>query len=251
MALTRTEAVILHATDYSDTSRIFRLYSRDYGLQSIIAKGIRRSGHKLTGVLETLNHVEVLYYKRPGRDLFTLSQASCIESFSGLSRDIHRYYRAAVIAEMVLKMGAVEECSPALFRVLVRALRALSRRPISTLGVRMYAYAWEILNLLGYAPRLDTCVNCGTPADGAEIARFSIEEGGVLCGRCRVGTGRGTIGLTRNVRRVIDAGENGPPNRLTLDDEQTLFRLTDDYIRYHVQGQRPLLSWEFLRALKV
>ena len=43
MSLVATEAIILHAFDYSETSRILRLATRDVGVISALARGARRS----------------------------------------------------------------------------------------------------------------------------------------------------------------------------------------------------------------
>ncbi|HEX6574196.1 MAG TPA: recombination protein O N-terminal domain-containing protein, partial [Gemmatimonadaceae bacterium] len=38
-----TEAIVLHAFDYLETSRILRLMTRDAGVQAVIARGARSS----------------------------------------------------------------------------------------------------------------------------------------------------------------------------------------------------------------
>jgi DNA repair protein RecO (recombination protein O) len=251
MAPTRTEAVILQAIDYSDTSRIFRLFTPEFGLQSVIAKGVRRSGHRLTGVLESLNHVEVVYYRRPNRSLFTLSQATAVETFPGLASDIHRYYRASVIAEMILRLGTEEDGNPALFRVLLRSLRALSRRPIASLSERMFAAVWEILGFLGYSPRTEACAVCDAGVAETDTLPFSIADGGVLCGRCAGAPGGRRLDVSPGVRRLIAAAVGA--NRLygfSPGEEETLMRLTEDYIHYHVRDRRPLSSWALMRSLR-
>jgi DNA repair protein RecO (recombination protein O) len=41
--LVSTPAVVLHAFDYSETSRIVRLATREAGVQSALARGAKRS----------------------------------------------------------------------------------------------------------------------------------------------------------------------------------------------------------------
>jgi len=49
MAAVETPAVLLRAHDYGDSSRILRFFTRDYGLVSVIARGVRgRSGKGAT-----------------------------------------------------------------------------------------------------------------------------------------------------------------------------------------------------------
>ena len=41
MALVKTEAVLLRAHDYRDSRQILRFYTKDYGILSAIALGVR------------------------------------------------------------------------------------------------------------------------------------------------------------------------------------------------------------------
>ena len=47
MPLVETDAIVLHAFDYSETSRILRLATRDAGVQSVLARGARRYRSKV------------------------------------------------------------------------------------------------------------------------------------------------------------------------------------------------------------
>jgi DNA repair protein RecO (recombination protein O) len=251
MALVRTESVILKSTNYSETSKVFRLYTLSYGLQSVIAKGVRRPGSKLSGVLETLNHVEIVYYKKPNKSLFTLSQAAPIETFSGISSDIHRFYRAAAIAEMVLRLGTEEDGNEQIFRLLIHSLKSFSRRPITSLGGRMISYLWGILSLLGYAPRLESCACCGTSLTREGHISFSIMEGGALCENCKTGAGSESFRISEKMLHVLAPNEAGGLVGLSDSEEKVLMRLTEEYVHFHVHDQKPLVCWDFLRTLQV
>jgi len=250
MALTRTEAVVLKSTDYSESSRIYRLYTLDFGLQSLIAKGVRRPENRLRAALERLNHIEVIYYKSPNRNLYTLSQASIIDAFRSLATDIHRFCKASAVAEMVLKLGAEEEGNTEVFRILVQSLRAFSRRPLSTLGERMISYIWGIFSACGYAPRVDSCVRCGKTANARMDAPFSIREGGVICSRCG-GEKDGEVSpLSIKMARAMTDRGAGTVLGLDAAEEEAMLRLTEEYLRYHVHEQKPIASWELLRSLR-
>ncbi len=251
MAIVRTEAVILKSTNYSETSKIFRLYTLSYGLQSVIAKGVRRPRSKLSGVLETLNHVEIVYYKKPNKSLFTLSQAELIETFSGISSDIHRFYRAAAVAEMVLRLGTEEEGNEQIFRLFIHSLKSFSRRPIASLGGRMISYLWGILSLSGYAPRLESCVCCGTSRMREGHISFSIMEGGVLCESCEADAGSESFRLSEKMLHVLAPSEAGGLVGLSDREEKVLMSLTEEYVRFHVYDRKPLVCWDFLRTLQV
>ena len=43
MSLLVTDAIVLHSFDYLESSRIYRLATREAGLQSVLARGARNS----------------------------------------------------------------------------------------------------------------------------------------------------------------------------------------------------------------
>jgi len=251
MTLTRTEAVVLKSTDYSETSRIYKLYPLSHGLQSLIAKGVRRRGSRISGVLESFNHIEVLYYKRKNRSLFTLSQATSIETFNGLESDIHRFYRAAAIAEMVLRLGREEDQNREIFLLLVRSLRSFAKRPISTLGSRMISFMWGMLGPLGYAPGLSSCVVCGAaPTEGVSLS-FSVNEGGLICRGCYEGRGGYVVQLSDRMLRLLSPERAGQLSGVSREEERTLLRISEAYVQYHVHDRKSLECWAFLKTLQV
>ncbi len=251
MSLTRTEAVVLKSTNYSETSRIYRLYTLSHGLQSLIAKGVRRRGSRISGILESFNHIEVVYFKKKNRNLFTLSQATSIETFRGLDNDIHRFYRASAMAEMVLRLGVEEDENEEIFLLLVRSLRSFAKRPISSLGARLLSFMWGMLGPLGYAPGVSSCVLCGArPPEGGPVF-FSVIEGGLTCGECGIDRRKDDIQLSERMLPVLSGENVGQPAGLNREEEQTLLRMTEAYIQYHIRDRRPLSCWDFLRTLQV
>ena len=47
-----TEAIVLHAFDYLETSRIMRLLTREAGVQSVLARGARSSRRRFGGAMD-------------------------------------------------------------------------------------------------------------------------------------------------------------------------------------------------------
>ncbi|CAB4825563.1 MAG: DNA repair protein RecO [Actinobacteria bacterium] len=88
------------------------------------------------------------------------------------------------MVEVVDHVAMDREPAPALYRMLVGALRTLGTRP-SPLVVP--AFYWKVLASEGVQPRLDSCVGCGTAEPEAVLVAFDMHEGGVLCRSCRRG----------------------------------------------------------------
>jgi len=94
------------------------------------------------------------------------------------------------------------EPNPALYRMLVGALRTLAEHPNPLVSA---AFFWKLLSLEGFHPLLDQCAGCGD-GDGPFPA-FDLDQGGVLCTACGRFTGRRIEPETLALVRRILGGE--------------------------------------------
>src|SRR5258708_6748419 len=170
MALTRCEAVVIRTYPLGDTSRIAVLYSREFGLVRGVAKGARGPKSRFGAGLEPLSVVDVVLYRKDGRDLDLLSKVDVIADWR--ATDLTRVAHAQAALELVDRLVHEVEPEPRLYDLLRRALTAL-------------AYQLHAAALLGYALVLTACAGCGAPPAG----RFAPAKGGAVCARCAEGEG--------------------------------------------------------------
>ena len=85
MPLLATDAIVLHAFDYMETSRILRLVTREAGVQSALAKGARRSQRKYGSALDLFAEGAAQLYTKEGRDLHTMSSFDVVRARPELS----------------------------------------------------------------------------------------------------------------------------------------------------------------------
>ena len=69
-----TDAIVLHAMKYGDTSKIVTLYTRKYGKLKVIAKGVRTAKNKVGASLKPMTISSVVFYKKQNRELSLLSK---------------------------------------------------------------------------------------------------------------------------------------------------------------------------------
>ncbi|CAN5761785.1 hypothetical protein BH23GEM6_BH23GEM6_05730 [soil metagenome] len=207
MPLIRTHAVILQTFRYSDSSKILRLYSPEYGLRSVIAKGAQRPKSRFGALLEPFTEGEAQFYLREGRELHTLGGFDLLRSRQALGRDLTAFAAASLLAELVIRSGT-EEPQPLLFAVLLDAFERLATAPPAEVTTNAIAAIWEIVAHLGYHPELEVCVGCSRPFDDTEATRFDVEAGGAACMFCRP-TGRVVDAGTRLQIRRMSAGDPG------------------------------------------
>ncbi len=248
MALVTTPATILKTYEYSETSKILRLLTRDQGLCSVIAKGARRPKSRFGGLLEPFTDGLATYYAKEGRELHTLSAFELQRERQVLGQRLVRYAGAGLLAELALR------CAPsAPDRALFDQLRFGLDRLVGESGdaeTAILEEVWKLIARLGFAPSLDRCALCdGRPAP-AESLHFDLMGGSIVCVRCQPrGRGLTTRPLPPEVRAELAAlVGGGAPNGRRLSTARVQRDLLRDFIAYHLADHRPLNSFRFLDA---
>lgn len=177
-------ALVVRGTDWSETSRITTLFTREFGRVRALAKGGRRLQSSFECAFDLLTVCRVVFLRKATGGLDLLTEARLEEQFPVLRQNLAALYTGYYIAELLADGTQDYDPHPVLFDQSLGGLRALGR------GVppRAVATAFELVWLkeLGYSPRLDVCVSCGAdvlPA-GADRVVISAAAGGVLCSRC-------------------------------------------------------------------
>jgi DNA repair protein RecO (recombination protein O) len=183
MALLRTDAVVLHIFDYLETSRIVRIATRELGVQSVLARGARRSRSRYGSALDLFASGVAEISTKPGRDLHTLTSFDVQRARPALAEDLGRFTGASALAELALRFTG-EDTHPALYDTVMASLDALDQAaPGDTIDVSL-GCAWRIVGELGFAPSLDHCSSCEREVEAGEAAAFSHRAGGILCADC-------------------------------------------------------------------
>ena len=244
MAPVTTPAVLLRGYDYGDSSRIFRFYTREHGLLSVIAKGVRGRSGKGGATLSNFASGDLTAYVRAHRDLHTMKDFQCVTLREDLGRDVLRFAGASASAELVL-VHAEAERQPGVFEALETALDALAASPPERLPATVLAALWTITESFGFAPQLQPCVRCHAPLAESEVGRFDFGAGGIRCAACGHDTAGPRVGpRAREQLASLLAGEvvSG------LTHARQHLALVSDFIAYHV-ASRPLKSLTFLGGL--
>ena len=157
MAVYRSKGIVLRSIRYGEADRILELYTRDAGLVSTIAKGIRRTKSRFGGRLEPLSCVDFLAYE--GRTLDTVTQVEVLRSFHGVREDLKRLEAAGGMVATVRALSGGDEADRRVFNLLYHALDALESRGSGFESLEA-AFSLKLSILAGYTPRLDACSSC-------------------------------------------------------------------------------------------
>ncbi|MEI6639879.1 MAG: recombination protein O N-terminal domain-containing protein, partial [Chlorobium sp.] len=78
--IVKTRSVILRETRYRDQSKICLLYTREFGKMSVIVKGARNPKNRLSSLFSPGNVVDIVLYKRDGREIQLVSDGNLVFS---------------------------------------------------------------------------------------------------------------------------------------------------------------------------
>jgi len=237
--LSRTLAIVLRAIDYSETSQVVHLYTREHGKLHCIAKGSKRAKSSFHGAFDLLGVYDVIRLEKQPGELDLLTKAESVKEFRNVRRDFARFSVACGFAELVDEMTGEALPQPDLFDLLHGGIRRLDED--GPIPETLFSFTARALRILGFEPRLGECGVCGARPPGTE-AYFSARDGGIVCARC-VPRDPTRILLTRPVFDAMTAYAAG--KRFNLDSvpnlPKDLWRAFDYYLRHLLQG-RPLKS---------
>ena len=241
-----TEAIVLHAFDYLETSRIIRLITRDAGVQSVLARGARNSRKRFGSAVDLFAQGSAEIQIKATRELQTLVSFEVGRSRAAFARDVGRFTAGSMIAELALRVSS-DEAAPGLFDSVEYALDNLAAAPPGEVLTVALAGAWHIVSTIGFSPSLDVCANCHADLDPSASVAFSHSAGGALCERCGTLASSGRV-LPASARRALREWIEGERGTLLSPQEARAHqRLLREFYLQHVGAERELKAfavWE-------
>ncbi len=235
--IVRTDAVVLRAIEYSETSLIVSLFTRRHGQITVMAKGARRPKSRFGSALQPMGYVQVVYYYKPGRGLQTLKESAHVQALHGIAGDLEKITVGLRLVELVRALTEGEEENPLLFTLLVQALLRLDAAAERAANVLPH-FQLRLAAVLGFAPDVQRDDVLALPDEGGVLA---LDSGAVLPLSAAPKTG---VRATRQALRafaVFTRADLDTALRMALPDDlrAEVGRLVDAYLRYHVEDAFP------------
>ncbi len=183
MSLESTTAIVLRTVEFSETSLIVTLLTRDLGRVSALAKGARRPKGPFEGALDLLAVCRVVLIRKSGDTLDLLTEAKLHRRFRAAERSLERLYGGYHVVEMLRLLTDEHEFHPEIYDLTIRTLEQLdgNGEVASTLAY----YDSQLLRELGHAPGTDRCTSCGAEMENLARVPFALGTGGIVCANCK------------------------------------------------------------------
>jgi len=174
---------VLRTIEFSETSLIVTLLTREFGRISAIAKGARRPKGPFEGSLDLLSVCRVVVIRKPHAGLDLLTEAKLHRRFRGAERSMERTNAGYHVAEMLRLLTDEHDPLPELYDLTTETLSQID----GTGNVPLALLRFDVLSLqiLGSAPGMDRCTHCGGEIPPAGRLAFALDTSGLVCGTCR------------------------------------------------------------------
>ena len=175
--LQTVEGIILNVTPYGESSKIINVYTKEYGVIGMMAKGAMSVKSKIRSASQKLTYGNFnIYYKKD--KLSTVVAIDIINPLKKIKEDINLISYASYMSDLVyqvLKQTNNNKIYEDFINSLLKIEQGLDPMVITNI------LEVKLLDYLGVGLNLTNCIICGNKK---EIVTLSSEKGGLICKNC-------------------------------------------------------------------
>ena len=257
------DAIVLRTIDFSETSLIVTLYTREFGKIEGLAKGGRRLKSPFESALDILARIRVTFLQKRGDALDLLTESKLVRRFKVERHNLAGLYGAYYVVELVDALTEPGDPNPAIYDITAKLLTRLEE---GTFVMRsLIRFEGLFLRQIGHQPSFRSCVECGKAIDPDAAEKhhrriaFGLLEGGVICSRCMTElrqTGQGGLKIylspaaLKGYEQLTDPKDRSENwKRIPLDSNLLgeIRGLNNQYIS-HLLGRKPRL-FDYLKFI--
>ncbi len=185
MKIIKVEGLVVGEQSYSESSKILKIFTKDFGIICVLSKGCKKPKSALKeGSNKLIYGVFDISYKENG--LSTLVGINILEIFKNILMDYHDLEKKMytfIIVDITLQILPQREIDKEeekeIYDILISAIKKINDglNPRILLDIVMLKY----LKFLGVLPNLDSCSFCGTTHD---IVTMDSKSFGFVCKEC-------------------------------------------------------------------
>lgn len=181
----KIEGIIIGEQLYGESSKILKIFTKKYGLISVISKGCRRPKSQLRIASSTLVYANFdMNYKENkisillGADILDLFK-NIILDYSDLTKKTYVFVILSLTVQVINQKGITQEEIVSIYDICINSIKKIDEGfdPFVIFDI----VRLKFLEFLGVKPSLDCCSNCG---ECNNIVTFSSSCYGFICSSC-------------------------------------------------------------------
>lgn len=233
----KTRGIVLHTTRYGESSLVVHCYTEQYGRQSYMLKGVRKSRKQnRSNLFQPLFILEFEVYHKETREIQLVKEVTRALPLNSIPYDLTKSTQAIFMAEVLYRAVREEEPNEVLAQFLFSSIQLLDALEEPSADFHII-FLFQLTKYLGFYPKNNF---------NEENIFFNLESGsfksyagdpGIQLDEASSKLWRDCMGF--DYQGVKDAGLNSVQRKMILDH---LVR----YYKLHVEGMGEIRSLEVL-----
>jgi DNA repair protein RecO (recombination protein O) len=176
-SLLKTEAIVIKEEDFGEDSKLFTLYTKNFGKIILLGKAIRKIRAKLRFGFQILNYISAEFVI--GKNFNIATDAILKDSFWEIKKNFKPLRQGLYICNLLDSLISGQEKDERIWELLLETLFFLKRGEDKMIRY----FDWNLFSLLGFEPELYYCARCQEKIKEGKIY-FNAKDGGVICFKC-------------------------------------------------------------------
>ncbi|MCX7679793.1 MAG: DNA repair protein RecO [Spirochaetes bacterium] len=180
MEIRKTQAIVLTSRPFGEADRLACAYTREYGKNLFLFKGIRKTKKRALAATEPGTLLHMVYYSHEDRDFSIANEFHIQKQCFKVRSDLEKMTFLFFILELVDKTTATANPVPRIFELLKAALDILETTEI--VAHLVVFFTLHLLRTEGLISHNYSCKKCGDH----NVSRFSIDPSdfAIVCEKC-------------------------------------------------------------------
>lgn len=195
MGSIKTKGIIIAENNMGDFDKMVTILTPN-GKIGCSAKGARRPKSQLMAGTQFLCFGEYMLFK--GNNTYTLNSCDTIEVFYNIRIDLDKLECAANITKIIQDVTDENQNTYKILQLYLNTLYVIAKTDMDLYFV-ISIFKLRLMCLLGFTPRIDSCVNCNTKEN---LHYFSLKDNGFKCENCGK-QDTGTIQISESTKMAI------------------------------------------------
>lgn len=201
----KTKGIIISENNMNDYDKMVTILTPN-GKIGCSAKGARRSKSQLMAGTQFLCFGEYMLFE--GSNTYTLNSCETIELFYNIRIDLDKLEYAAHITKIILDVTYENQNTYKILQLYLNTLYVISETQMD-LNFVVSIFKIRLMCLLGFTPRVEKCVECGTE----DVYYFSFRDNGLKCESCSK-QDTGTIQISQSTKTALKYIVMAPAKKL-------------------------------------
>ncbi|MEN8229245.1 MAG: DNA repair protein RecO [Bacteroidota bacterium] len=235
----KTRGIVLHTTRYGESSLVVHCYTEQFGRQSFMVKGVRKSRKQnRSNLFQPLFILDFEIYHKNSRELQLVKEVTRETPLNSIPYDITKSTQAIFIAEVLFRVVKEEEPNPMLSHFLINTIQYLDALEEPSPDFHII-FLFQLSKYLGFYPQN----NYGNGEIVFDLAsgRFKTYMADPEIQLDKAASALWSQYMGYDYQDIRDAGFNSAHRKSVLDN---LVR----YYKLHVEGMGDIRSLEVLHT---